>query len=103
MTYRLTASYHHPADKEKFVAHYRDTHAPLAAKLPDVRSFTWGVCETPDGSQPAHALVAVLDWDSKEAAQASLGSEPGQAAVADLDNFARAGVDMEFQEITTTV
>ncbi|MDL5158632.1 EthD family reductase [Actinomycetospora termitidis] len=101
--YRLTASYHHPADRDAFVTHYRDVHAKLAAKLPDVRSFSWGVCETPDGSQPPHALVAVLDWDSKEAAQASLGSEEGQAAVADLDNFAQAGVDMEFQELTSEV
>lgn len=103
MTYRLTASYHHPADKDAFVAHYRDVHAPLALTLPDLRSFTWGVSETPDGSQPAHALVAVLDWDSKDAALASLDSEAGKAAVADLENFAQAGVDLEFQEIVKTV
>ena len=64
--YRLTANYAHPADHDAFVAHYRDVHAKLAAKLPDLRAFGWGVCETPDGSKPAHALIAVLDWDSKE-------------------------------------
>jgi uncharacterized protein (TIGR02118 family) len=101
--YRLTASYAHPADHDAFVTHYRDVHAKLAAKLPDVRSFSWGVCETPDGSKPAHALVAVLDWDSKESAQASLGSAEGEAAVGDLANFAQAGVDMEFQEIRAEV
>lgn len=101
--YRLTASYHHPADMDAFVAHYRDVHAPLANDLPDLRSFTWGVCETPDGSKPPHALIAVLDWDSKEAAQASLDSEPGKKAVADLENFAQAGMDMEFQEVVKAV
>jgi uncharacterized protein (TIGR02118 family) len=103
MTYRLTAAYAHPADHDAFVAHYRDVHAPLAAKLPDLRSFTWGVCETPDGSRPAHVLVAVLDWDSREAAQAALSSAEGEAAVGDLPNFAQAGVDLEFQEVNTSV
>ncbi|PVZ12104.1 EthD family reductase [Actinomycetospora cinnamomea] len=103
MTYRLIAAYHHPADHEAFVAHYRDVHAPLAAKLPDVRAFTWGVCESPDGSRSPHALVAVLDWDTREAAQAALSSEAGEAAVADLQNFAQAGVDMQFTEVTTAV
>lgn len=103
VTYRLIAAYAHPADREAFVAHYRDVHAPLAAKMPDLRSFTWGLCETPDGSRPPHALVAVLDWDSREAAQAALSSEEGAAAVADLENFAQAGVDMQFVEVTTAV
>lgn len=103
MTYRLTAAYAHPADHDAFVAHYRDVHAPLAAKLPDLRSFTWGVCETPDGTRPAHVLVAVLDWDSREAAQAALSSAAGEAAVGDLPNFAQAGVDLEFQEVNTSV
>lgn len=101
--YRLTATYHQPDDRDAFVAHYRDTHAKLAAKLPDLRSFTWGVTEEGDGGKPPHALVAVLDWDSKEAAEASLGSADGQAAVADLGNFAQAGVDMEFQEVVREV
>lgn len=102
MTYRLTASYAH-GDDDKIVAHYRETHAGLAAKLPDLRSFTWGVCETPDGSKPAHVLVAVLDWDTKDAALASLDSPAGQAAVGDLENFAQAGVDLEFQEVRQEV
>jgi uncharacterized protein (TIGR02118 family) len=101
--YRLTASYAHPADHDAFVTHYRDVHARLAAKLPDLRSFSWGVCETPDGTKPAHALVAVLDWDSKDVAQASLGSPAGEEAVGDLANFAQAGVDMEFQEVREEV
>lgn len=104
--YRLTACYAHGADDaadQALVAHYRDTHAPLAAKLPDLRAFSWGACENPDGSRPAHAIVAVLDWDSRDQATAALASEAGKAAVADLDNFARAGVDLEFQEIRTVV
>jgi uncharacterized protein (TIGR02118 family) len=101
--YRLTASYAHPEDHEAFVAYYRDVHAKLGAKLPDLRAFSWGVCETPDGTKPAHALVAVLDWATKEAALAALDSPAGKEAVADLPNFAQAGVDMEFQEVREEV
>lgn len=101
--YRLTASYAHPADPDALVAHYRDVHAKLGAKLPELRSFGWGVCETPDGTKPAHALVAVLDWDTKEAALAAFDSPAGKEAVADLQNFAQAGVDLEFQEVQKEV
>ena len=100
--YRLTASYAH-GDDDAIVAHYRDTHAGLAGALPDLRAFTWGPCETPDGSRPAHVLVAVLDWDDRDTALASLDSPAGKAAVADLENFAQAGVDLEFQEVRTVV
>lgn len=100
--YRLTASYAHSDDDDALLAHYRDVHAKLGAKLPDLRSFSWGACETPDGTKPAHALVAVLDWDSKEAALAALDSPAGKEAVADLQNFA-AGVDLEFQKVRTEV
>lgn len=97
--YRLTANYAHPEDHDAFVAYYRDVHAKLGAKLPGLRAFSWGVCETADGTRPAHALVAVLDWDTKDAAMAALDSPAGKEAVADLPNFAQAGVDMQFQEL----
>lgn len=101
--YRLIASYHHPEDHDALVAHYRDVHAKLGAKLPGLRSFGWGVCETSDGTKPAHALIAVLDWDTKEAALAALGSSAGKEAIDDLANFAQAGVDLEFQEVHVEV
>lgn len=97
--YQLTAVYAHPEDPEAFLKHYRDVHIPLAAKLPNVRDVGWIRCETPDGTKPAHFVVAVLRWDSKQDALAALGSPQGEATVADLDNFAGAGVDIEFGEV----
>ena len=41
----------------------------------------------------------VVRWNSKEYALTALGSQEGQAAVADLENFAGAGVDMELGEV----
>ena len=101
--YRLVASYEHGADDDKIVRHYRETHAPLAAKLPGTRSFAWGACETLDGARPAHVLVATLEWDSRDAAETAFASPEGQAAVADLENFAQAGVALEFYEVETVI
>jgi len=101
--YQLVASYAHPDDPAAFVEHYRGTHAPIARDFPKVRSVRWSVCETPDGTRPAHFLIAVVTWDSKEDALAALASPAGEAAVADLANFAGAGVDIEFGEVVVEV
>ncbi|BBF99379.1 MULTISPECIES: EthD family reductase [Pseudonocardia] len=101
--YQLTAVYAHPADPESFVAHYRDTHAKIAAQLPGAAFYDWHVCETLDGSTPPFFLAAVIGWESKDVAIASLGSDVGQRAVADLANFADAGCEMQFGEVTVEV
>lgn len=88
MAFQLTALYHHPDDVEAFDRHYDGTHAVLDAKLPGLRSFV--VCRPgpdADGNQPPYHLVAVLTWDSPEAMQASLESDEGKAAVADLQQW----------------
>lgn len=47
-----------------------------------------------------HFLVAVCDWDSKEAMLEDMASPEGQKGAADLENFAQAGVSFDFYEIT---
>ncbi|MFF5992420.1 EthD family reductase [Prauserella flavalba] len=102
--YRLTAAYLHPENPEAFLKHYREVHAVLAAKMPKLRSYEWGVCESPDGSRPSFFLVAFLDWDTKEDALEALQSPEGQAGAADLPNFTSADqVHMAFSEITKAV
>lgn len=101
--YQLSAVYAHPEDPESFVAHYRDNHAAIARMLPDVRYYNWHVCETLDGSQPPYFLAAVIQWDSRDSALASLNSEVGKQAVADQGRFAQAGCDMQFGEIVVEV
>jgi uncharacterized protein (TIGR02118 family) len=97
--YQLTASYAHPEDPEAFLEHYRTKHAPLGREFPKARFFGWTICETADESRPPHFLIAVVQWDSKEDALAALASPAGQAAVADLANFAGAGVDIDLGEL----
>ena len=95
MTYQLTALYHHPEDVEAFGRHYDGTHVPLVTKLPGLRSYSVSrPGPDADGKQPPYYLIAVLTWDSLEAFQAAVSSGEGQATLADLSNFAGAGVEM---------
>ena len=48
----------------------------------------------PDGSKPSYHFIATLDWDAAEECQAALSGPEGEAAIADLPNFASAGVDI---------
>lgn len=101
--YRVVVNYHHPEDPQAFLEYYRSTHAPLAKNLAGLSAYTWGVAETLDGSQPPFFVSAVLDWPSKDAALADLGSEQGQAASADMANFAQAGASMYALDLESVV
>ncbi|MCG3753991.1 EthD family reductase [Amycolatopsis sp. Poz14] len=93
MTFHLTALYRHPADPAAFDAHYDGVHTPLTLKLPGLESFTVSrPGPGPDGKAPDYYLVAVLGFADQETANASVGGPEGEAALADLPNFAGAGV-----------
>ncbi len=100
---RLTVLYGHPDDPAQFDEHYRSVHAPLAAKIGGLTGYTWGKCETTDDSRPSFYLVAELRAESQQALQAALGSPGGQAAVADLPNFASGGTTMIWDEVQVEV
>jgi uncharacterized protein (TIGR02118 family) len=91
--FQLTALYDHPEDVEAFDKHYDDVHAPLATKLPGLQRFTISR-PGPDqeGNKPTYHLIAVLDWADEASFQAATGSPEMEAALADLPNFAGAGV-----------
>lgn len=102
MAFQLTALYNHPVDGAAFDRHYDTVHAPLAAKMPGLRTFTVSrPGPDADGGRPAYHLVAALVWDSAEDFQAAIGSPEGNAALADLDNFAGAGVTILTGPTTT--
>lgn len=104
MSHQLTALYNHPEDAAAFDRHYDGTHAVLAAKMPGVRSFS--VCRPgpdADGNPPPYHLIAVVTWDSEQEMQAAFASPEGEAAVADLANFAGAGVQILFGPRQTVV
>lgn len=90
----LTVLYGHPSDPAAFDEYYEKTHAPLAAPIPGLQSFTYRHCSSLDENPAPYYLVAELAFDSMESLQAGLGSEEGQAAAGDVPNFATGGVTM---------
>jgi len=92
---QLVVMYKTPRDAAAFDKYYVDKHAPLAKKIPGVRKFevSKGPVVTPAGPSPYH-LVATLTFDSLAALQSAFGSAEGQAAGADVQNFATGGADL---------
>lgn len=94
---RMIAMYRKPADEAAFDSYYFGTHVPIAKKIPGLRSYevNRGGIGTPAGPSDFH-LIAILTFDGMADIQAGLGSPEGQAAAADLGNFAQAGVELLF-------
>ena len=92
---RLVAMYKTPKDAAVFDKYYFDKHVPLAKKIPGLRKYevSDGAIVTPAGPSGFH-LIAVLHFDDVAAIQRALASPQGQAAAADLQNFATGGADL---------
>jgi len=86
--------YNTPADPAAFDRYYRDKHIPLAKKIPGLRSYSIndGPVQALAGTAPY--LIAILTFDSIAAVNAALTSPEGQAAAADLPNFASSGATL---------
>src|SRR6266480_5579782 len=80
--------YNTPADPAGFDRYYHQTHISIARKIPGLRSYSIsnGPVQALAGSAPY--LVAILSFDSMADVRAALASPEGQAAAADLSNFA---------------
>jgi uncharacterized protein (TIGR02118 family) len=96
---KLIVAYGQPQDPAAFDQHYRSTHAPLVQKMPGLRRFEAGrVLAMPDGSAPPYYFIAELAYDDIEALQAARATAEGQAAAADVANFATGGVTLMIVE-----
>ena len=101
----VLALYGAPEDAQAFDSYYETTHVPLAREIPGLRSISIsdGPVAGPDGA-PVFHRVAILTFDDVEAIQTGLASPEGQAAAADLANFATGGVTLamfEGKDVTT--
>jgi uncharacterized protein (TIGR02118 family) len=92
---KLVAVYKTPKSAEAFDRYYSSTHAPLAKKIPGLRKYevSSGPVGLPVDAGGVH-LVALLEFHSVDAIRTALGTAEGQAAAADLANFADGGVDL---------
>jgi uncharacterized protein (TIGR02118 family) len=91
---RLIALYNVPDDPDAFDAHYRDVHAGIIARYPNIRDVRLtkpaGVAGRP---APFH-LMAEMVFDSAADLDAALMSEAGAESAKDLRNFAGAGMSL---------
>ena len=85
MTANLIVFYKAPSDPEKFDKYYFETHIPLVQKIPGLAKVE--VSRFTEENAPYH-LMAALYFNSREERDAGLSSPEGQAAAADLSNFA---------------
>lgn len=90
---RLTVLYGHPTDPDEFDRYYFETHIPLAKKMQGLKGWTIGKCEAVSADEkPAYYMIVGLYAETREAMEAIISSPEGQAAVADVPNFATGGV-----------
>ena len=92
---RLVVMYKTPQDASAFDRYYRETHIPVAKKIPGLRRYeiSRGAVATPAGPSAYH-LVAILHFDDLQAIQAAFASPEGLAAAKDVQTFATGGVEM---------
>ena len=97
---KVNVLYGHPTDPAAFEQHYRTVHAPLAEKVPNVKSFEWGkALGNADGSPAAYFWIATLTFADMAAMMGSMTTPEGAAAGADVANFATGGVTMVLSEV----
>jgi uncharacterized protein (TIGR02118 family) len=92
---KLVVAYGTPEDPSAFEEYYASTHVPLVHAIPGLRRFEAGkILGTPDGAPAPYYFLAELWFDSAEALEAAMGSAEGQAAGADVPNFASGGATL---------
>ncbi len=97
---KLQVFYGHPTDPAAFEAYYRDPHTPIALKVKGLRRFEINkVIGAPGGGQPAYYRTADLYFDDMDALTKALSSPEGQAAAADIANFATGGVTLVVADV----
>jgi uncharacterized protein (TIGR02118 family) len=91
---QLLVLHNAPADPAAFDRYYHKTHIPLAKKIPGLHSYVIsdGPVQAPAGTAPH--LIAILQFDSMADLNSALASPEGQAAAADLSNFASGGATL---------
>jgi uncharacterized protein (TIGR02118 family) len=96
---KVSVLYGQPQDPAAFDKYYNETHTPLALKMQGLKGFTVGRPTTTDPNEKSpYYLIANLYVDSVDAFHAVMSSHEGQAAVADIQNFATGGVTILLNE-----
>ena len=87
----LVVLYKTPKDPKHFEKHYREVHGPMTAKLPGVKSYSYGPVRAVNGYGDAGEFFWYWSgiFDSTQAAIDAMASPAGQAGAADVPNYYR--------------
>lgn len=97
---RLLVLYGQPKDPAAFDQYYHETHIPLAKRMKGLKKWTVGkVTGSADGQPPPYYYIADLYMESRAAFDELLASPEGQAAVADVPNYATGGATFLYTEV----
>ena len=91
---RLIVLYSQPEDPAAFDAHYRDVHAPIVERYPNLVSMRLTKADGIGGRPAAYYLMAEMSFASRADLDEALGSDAGRESGRDLRNFAGAGVTL---------
>ena len=91
---RLVALYSQPEDTDAFDAHYRDVHAPIVARYPNLVAVRLTKADGLGGRPAAFYLMAEMSFESRADLDEALASDAGRESGRDLRNFAAAGVSL---------
>ncbi len=91
---RLIVLYSQPEDPAAFDAHYRDVHAPIVRRYPNLVSMRLTRADGVGGRPAAFYLMAEMSFVSRADLDEALASEPGRESGRDLRMFAQAGVTL---------
>lgn len=98
---KLTVLYGQPKDPAAFEKYYIETHTPIALKIKGMQRFEIAKAGgSADGSPSPYYRTADILFEDMKALQTALGSAEGQAAAADLANFASGGVKLMVCDVT---
>jgi uncharacterized protein (TIGR02118 family) len=94
----LVVLYNNPVNTTEFDDYFATTHLPMVERMPRVRGVNYGHVRSLDGSAPPYFLSVQVDFDSLEDLVAATASAEGQAAAADVANFATGGATIFVQD-----
>lgn len=102
--FKVTVLYGTPTDPAAFDEYYRSTHIPLASKMQGLTEWNLTWVGNQDGSMTDKIyLIADLYAADEAAMMTILGSPEGQAASADVPNFATGGATFLFGGVETVI
>lgn len=97
--HRLTVLYGHPKDPAAFDRYYYEVHVPIAKRMQGFTGWTIGKCTSAvPGEKPPYYMIVGLYAESREKIEQILATPEGQAAIADVPNFADGGYWFMYDE-----